>query len=655
MINKRGLKLICLVLIMLLIMPLMSHSCVNAADAFSINLNATTSKNSGVYDVHAQIMNSGKNFTGTLRIVVRNTNYNNVGYDVDIAIPAGSTKEYVVSVPEKYVQTTEDVYAVILDKSGKKVHSEKFRSVFSSLKGKVSVGILSDHPENLKGLDLSGKQIESDNVFYTIKTQEIDFTELEDSLEEIGVLVIDDYNTSVLPEEKIAAIKNWINKGGILMLGTGDEAERVLSGFQNDDMITVKPGENFDANLLNDSSTVTISNIQPIDDFVMLNFNCLCKSQERGCIFVSTYKFSDLTAEPELSKSILEEAYRNAFQSATSFMNNYNAQRISIYDLETAQAYMEKPAKTGTWLIAFLIVIYVVIVGPILYLVLKGINKREKIWVIIPCLSVLFVGFIFLISLSVKVKGLVLKSFSIIDMDKGAEEAYIFGYNPTPNEFDISVDSRLNTGTVMCSDSGAGSDSADGSIKSGQKTTLRYKPGSPFETCGFIVNGSSNAQGNLDVDVQYNPSKNLGNDSSITNYNNDDTSRIVAGLDGTVTNNTGVDFDYILISVGENYQLVDDVKNGEKVNIDINSNTNYSSGGYYGRSVSINDPARKAYNDKNYDKSGELAALSLAYDYVRMDGNNELHVIGIVKQTSLTDKNDTSWRCYLKTIKTIMY
>ncbi len=651
MINKRGLKYICLVLIMLLIIPMVSHNSVNAASAFSIDLSATSSKNSGVYDVHAKIQNSGKNFTGTLRVLVRNTNYNYVGYDVDISIPAGSIKEYTVSVPEKFVQTSEDVYALILDKTGKKVYTEKFRSLFSVLDGTLLTGLLSDHPESLHMLDMGGKSVDYDNRHYTIKLQDLSLSDFGEYLSDLRILVIDDFDTSAFSEREITAIKNWVEQGGLLMLGTGAYADRVLSGFKNDDMIAVTPGESYEIDLVNDNSLKTVNDLQYTNGFSITGYNCVYASYGGGGVFVSPYSYSDLIGNTEQSILVIQETFKAAFASTPNFLNAFENIRINQYDLEHIQAYMEKPARTGSWVVAIIMIIYVVVVGPILYLILKGMNKREKIWVIIPCMSLIFLGFIFLISISVRVKGLVLKSFSIVDMDKGIEEAYIFGYNPSPKEWSVNVDSRFYTGTGVGSDSYSAGENADVSIKIDQKTKLSYTPSTPFDTCGFIVDSRSNVEGDIDAELSFDPDKyfNFGTDSDYG------TSEKTAGsIDGKVTNNTGVDFDYLLISVGDYYQLVENVKNGACTNVDIVSDRNTSYGTYGGGNISIG-AANQAYRDKNYDKSSELAALSLAYDYARNQSDNNLHIIGIVKQTSLTDKNDVSWKCYMKTIDELSF
>ena len=71
---------------------------------------------------------------------------------------------------------------------------------------------------------------------------------------------------------------------------------------------------------------------------------------------------------------------------------------ISIYDLKNMMSYMEKPANTSAPVLIIILIVYIVLVGPAIYLILKAMKKQEIIWYVIPCISLLFVGFVFILS-----------------------------------------------------------------------------------------------------------------------------------------------------------------------------------------------------------------------------------------------------------------
>ena len=71
-------------------------------------------------------------------------------------------------------------------------------------------------------------------------------------------------------------------------------------------------------------------------------------------------------------------------------------------------------------------------------------KKREIIWYVIPCISILFVGFVFLLSFSVNVRGLILRSVTVCDLDSESEKSYIMGYNPKARDWSVTTNNTTN-------------------------------------------------------------------------------------------------------------------------------------------------------------------------------------------------------------------
>ena len=228
--NKK--KAFSFLLALLLLIITFSIKDVNAAESFKMEMNTTKSVGGGEYDIHVKVTNNGSDFTGTLRVIVTNKNYNRVGYDIDISIPKNAEKEYTVSVPVKGVMTNESVQGVILDKSKKNKFSQSFRGVLNQYSGYIEAGILSDHPGDLSFLDLGGKKIGNDTANQKIiKLKELSADNLKDELDNLQMLIIDDYDTTTINSGTMARIEDWNRNGGMLLLGTGNAALKVLSGF----------------------------------------------------------------------------------------------------------------------------------------------------------------------------------------------------------------------------------------------------------------------------------------------------------------------------------------------------------------------------------------------------------------------------------------
>ena len=82
-------------------------------------------------------------------------------------------------------------------------------------------GILTDNPGGLEYLD---------NI--AIKSFTLNNETLADErpyLDMLDILIINDYDTSLLTEDQIIAVKQWVSDGGTLVFGTGENAEKVVS------------------------------------------------------------------------------------------------------------------------------------------------------------------------------------------------------------------------------------------------------------------------------------------------------------------------------------------------------------------------------------------------------------------------------------------
>ena len=602
---------------------------------FYIDLATAASTNGEYFTVSIEVENPGSDFTGTLRLGVDYSGYS-VGYDVDISIPKGSTKTYNVNVPKSAAFAQGVVRVTVFDKYDKKVYAEKFRSIFSSQNGLLNVGLLADDPDSLTFLDNGGKKIEVNGEKNTVKLNTLDSSNVQSELNTLRILVINDYDTSTLSEETIASIRDWVKNGGILLLGTGENAERVFSGFDDFDsnFIGLDVIETLEYSFVEnkDSETYQAAIFDENYDYSYMTPYSHVKYVDRGFIIVSDADLADFAENEDVGSEEVENIYIGALSMNTS-SSTASYSSLTSYTVENIQGYMEKPAKTGAGILVFLIVIYVALVGPIIYLILKAMNKREKIWIAIPVLSVIFVVFIFLISLGVRVKGINLKTVTAVNVDSNTEKTFLFGYAPDPNEWSIETKEPFEYGDMVNTYSYNSDSGVDAAMKNkGDSTKLTFYPSQAFDTNCFMVYSQKKSSGDFILDLEEETYDSYSGNSGIE--------------DGVVTNDTGVDFDYVMIITRSGSQLEEDVKDGEDVRLDLNKQLYAST---YGSTMMLSDYAEKYYDKKNYDASGAVAAMTMVISDVDINSNNnEFIVVGVRKQKSLTNENEASWECYYK-------
>lgn len=99
--------------------------------------------------------------------------------------------------------------------------------------GRLLIGGLAGEEEELSyfdGVHLEYGMVDSRLVLLDQKALPSDAR----GLELLDILLINGFSTESLTEDQRTAILQWVERGGTLLLGTGQEAEKVLGGFSED-------------------------------------------------------------------------------------------------------------------------------------------------------------------------------------------------------------------------------------------------------------------------------------------------------------------------------------------------------------------------------------------------------------------------------------
>lgn len=176
--------------------------------------------------------NNGSDFEGQLQLIVPGPGNDNVLYEEDLVLGVGETKEvpFVVGV-----QVQSQYFNVrVTDKKGKVLWSELQPITISKERNQIIVGVLSDDFSALSYMDrqhfLSNDEMETKLFELTLDTLPTD----SNALDMIDVIVISDFSTDLITDEQINALSLWVEKGGLLIIGTGSTANKTLSGLNGE-------------------------------------------------------------------------------------------------------------------------------------------------------------------------------------------------------------------------------------------------------------------------------------------------------------------------------------------------------------------------------------------------------------------------------------
>lgn len=314
--------------------------------------------------------------------------------EADVELPQGATKTVTLLVPSEHLQAGQKL---VFTADGSKIADTKIR-LNTIGPDEMTVGVLSTSPE--AGSFLSGMRMGGGNRMPHLYELEPDvIPEVGIGLSSLDVLILNNFPAETLSVNQVEAIKRWIASGGTLMMGGGPDYQKTAQAFQELSPVDV-------------SGTTTIS---AIDVFQ--------RQKEHGSelVFTSPLTVSEGSLKPE-AKALAEqdglpivatmpwqegEVIYTAYDLTASPISDWNGNAVwweSIlsgsrthvmqyvgFPWGLMQAVNFNPSlklpSVGVMAIAFLI--YVLIVGPGLYLILRRFDKRGWAWGIIPLCAIL--------------------------------------------------------------------------------------------------------------------------------------------------------------------------------------------------------------------------------------------------------------------------
>lgn len=653
-------------------------------DDFTIDMDLSMSAGKDAYDVGIEIANDGPDFEGTVRVIVENAGSATCAYDTMISLAEGGKKQFSVSIPvtsldlsyyNHYGQAG-TLYVILLDDKGNTVTTEKNSRLFQYYQDKVSIGILSDDDTSLEYLGVNGLGLYILNNTYQIELVELSKDTLADKLDADGLdyLVIDQYDTSVLDEDTVAEIENWTDQGGMLILGTGKYAYDVLGGFDpqflqteclgiydsqtmdfetengvSADMYNVTGsyspydyyGVTIDMYLpsIYETDTAILSGFSQYDGNYHYNVYGSSVSSGRGSITYLYYALSD----PEVADASAATTYaaedllnrtldQTMWDRSTFHQENANGGIHYTYNLSNALGIidMEKSGLNYSFL-KVLIVIYVILVGPVIYLILRRLKKRELYWIAVPTLALLFVGIVSIAGRGFKIADTTVCSVTFIDAgDSGEAGSVLYAYSADHDDWQISLAEECAYAGPLQGTYGWTSDPLDyyyHVTEDMSGTSVGIRPSASFETTMFCRKAADPVEGEL-----------LAENIEVSG------SRRVKGY---VTNETGYDFSYMLIFDNGSFAVVEGIEDGEKVDLaDLETLLN-------DHASSMDDvlwlTAEQEYEeDKNF--AAQLAALYIGL--FQTADFQETAVIGVVpdyERVTEGNYNETSYGvfCYV--------
>ncbi len=391
-------------------------------------------------DIH--VKNDGPGITGELRLAGGAQGRTRFGTAVDLPTLSDKTYRLYAQPPgfgrEMEVSLVDGATTIATAAASFQVHDAS----------QMAVGIIAERPGAIVGdLDLppNGNNVAA----LTIALQVDDLPDRVEAWGTLDRLIWQDTDSSRLDGDQLAALRAWIAGGGRLVIVGGTIGPASLSAFP-DQLLPYRPTSTTD---IAPSSLVPLLGAIPddatdlpalsgtlTDGTAMVTTAGRVVAAERGYGSGSvTIVGFDPTAQWLAGTRVAEGLWRRLIptRSATGLIFSDDSQIVQ------AAGQLPSLALPTIGTLAALLGAYILLIGPVNYLVLRRLDKREWAWVTMPVLIVAFSVGAYGIGSLQRGSDLIINEVAIVRGAPGATEGtaqvYLGVFSPTRGEYQLRV------------------------------------------------------------------------------------------------------------------------------------------------------------------------------------------------------------------------
>lgn len=404
--------------------------------------------------VRGTITNLGEDFTGELQIKAYTYEDNELNYSKyaiyaqPITLAKGTTKQISMDIGMSTIRRSLQISLV--DAQGNVVFL-KNEPVEAVSPDAIVFGVLTEQPTQLQYISQIEMLYTEENMNQAFFLNADTFPDSEGVLANFHAIVIDDFDTTTLRPEQIDVLRSWVDGGGLLILGTGAHAQKVLSGL---DFLPVQIGGSTKLSQVEDITGKTLSFSSPLQvtDLQAEKIQTVWKSGQTaltskleyggGTVLLHHFAlglapFSALPERADVLETLYLQTVANAFSSRVYF---------DFYQMRYSADHFPALSSGQIWLIFGAVLVYILIVGPVLYLVLKKKDRREWGWVVIPALSIVFMAVMFLLTRQSVYQSSLLNTAAIVNCEQGSTQAKasVAFAMKSPHQGDVTFRSENN-------------------------------------------------------------------------------------------------------------------------------------------------------------------------------------------------------------------
>jgi hypothetical protein len=405
--------------------------------------------------VLVELENQGRDLEAEVQVQV-NSSQGNLVFSAPVSLPSGSRKLVPVYVLANNFSRELDVRLV---SGGQTVLSER-TTVRPQPNISYFIGLVA--PERGALALLSGiKPVGQERPKIVVDLPLAEIPGNAEALRSFDLIVLDDTDTSRLTPDQTQALASWVQQGGRLVIGGGAGAQRTLAGLpeslqpvQVRSTVEINGGditalaEYSSASPILASGPFLAAQAEPVNSRVLIGSERLPLLFERPSGSGAVYFVAlDLTGVPFNGWPGTQDFWQALLGSSASYpegmpfdMSPRQFRANSLYYPLSNIPSLDLPSIRG---VTILLILYILVVGPINYLVLRRMNRLHLAWVSIPIMTALFTLGSFGIGYTLRGNDLVLNKIAIVQVNPSGNAAvttYMGLFSPRQQSYEVAVE-----------------------------------------------------------------------------------------------------------------------------------------------------------------------------------------------------------------------
>lgn len=376
-----------------------------------------------------QLSSGGGDVSGEVSVELPNQKWSQQKPDIypleRVELPAGATKEITLIVPDELARPD----AVVVFKAGQEVVGSRIVGGRRLGTNDLTIGVLSDDPHSAGPL-LKAVAGDTKNAVHTYPLNAKEVPSQGRVLSGLDVLVINRLASESLTPAQIRAIYLWVAHGGKLLIGGGNQAAATVRGLES--LLPVElTGKTVSVSDLGSFSlwgtppkgplSISQSTLKEGSRLLAASGGEILLAHRdlgQGKVFYAGY---DLATEPLVKWPGNEKLWSEEFLFLGWGQNHPQGGGTGIFQdlwgLRTALNQMPhfRLPKMSTLIVVF--VIYLLVVGPIIYWVFARMKKHEWNWLAVPLIGILTTIGLFLYGNHLRGNSVLIHNIGIVHAD----------------------------------------------------------------------------------------------------------------------------------------------------------------------------------------------------------------------------------------------